>query len=90
MNKILSNSNDSDFNTMLDEQRSKQSYGVGAGGETSNYNSEEEYGGGESPSATVMAEHLEEMKQQGLGGFMYWFIGADDSSNTLLKAINDW
>ena len=36
---------------------------------------------------SITAKH-KYAKQQGLGGFMYWFIGADDTSNTLLKAIN--
>jgi chitinase len=38
---------------------------------------------------SIKAKH-EYSKAKGLGGLMYWFIGADDASNTLLKAINKW
>lgn len=38
---------------------------------------------------SIAAKH-KYSKAKGLGGLMYWFIGADDTSNTLLKAINKW
>jgi len=28
------------------------------------------------------------LKEKGLGGFMYWFIGGDDTSNTLLNTMS--
>jgi hypothetical protein len=29
------------------------------------------------------------LKQKGLGGFMYWFIGGDDDQNTLLSTMSE-
>lgn len=39
-------------------------------------------------SAQVISDKAAYLKQQGLGGFMFWVLGADDDQNTLLTAIS--